>query len=304
MQQQLSGGSLTMPVVGITTSLNMPEDGSAASQSVPIAYANAVADAGGTPLLLPMLQRGADDDSFAEIAAMCDALVIVGGGVISKGMIGAQPDDLSDTPSLRDVSDTAYLSLAMTRKIPVLGICYGMQFINAHLGGAITADWQEHMGGGQEHAHSPSRGCNEHPLGSLAEGSKIERILHKAAPGATPEELLVNSYHLQGIGPEMLADGLLLTATAAGGTDDTSARQAGRQLSSRHVLLRCVSFRWVRGSIREPGRPAARHPVAPGEDACRRRCEIIWLAGRAQCSPSCSQPVSTRNAEFVARRGL
>ena len=160
-----------------------------------IAYANAVADAGGTPLLLPMLQR--DSGAYARIMALCDALVIVGGGVISKGMVGAQPDDLSDTPTLRDESDTAYLRLAMSAKKPVLGICYGMQFINAHLGGGITADWQIHMGGGAKHAHSPSRDCNEHPLGSLVEGSKIERILHDAAPGSHADQLLVNSYHLQ-----------------------------------------------------------------------------------------------------------
>ena len=40
------------PVVGITTSLSEAGD----SQSAPVAYANAVADAGGTPLLLPMLK--------------------------------------------------------------------------------------------------------------------------------------------------------------------------------------------------------------------------------------------------------
>ena len=54
-----------MPVIGITTSLNSPEDGSASSQSVPIAYANAVADAGGTPVLLPMI-----DASGARVAVV------------------------------------------------------------------------------------------------------------------------------------------------------------------------------------------------------------------------------------------
>ncbi len=204
-----------MPVIGITTSLSTP-DGSAQRQSVPIAYACAVADAGGTPLLLPMLKPHGHREGCERIMELCDALVIVGGGVISKGMIGSQPDDLSDTPTLRDESDAAYLSLAMNAKKPVLGICYGMQFINAHLGGGITADWQAYMGGGAEHAHSPSRDCNEHTLGTLVEGSKIERILHAVAPGAAANELFVNSYHLQGIGLDMLADGLAVTAIAAG----------------------------------------------------------------------------------------
>ena len=148
------------PVVGVTTSLSEAGD----SQSAPVAYANAVADAGGTPLLLPML-KDPSSPAFERICGTFDALVIVGGGVIAKGMVGAQPDDLSDTPSLRDRTDAAYIEHAIAARKPVLGICYvraahrcprlgawppqrvsvwvqGMQFINAHLGGSITADWQ------------------------------------------------------------------------------------------------------------------------------------------------------------------
>ena len=88
-----------MPVIGITTSLNTPDEGSASSQSVPIAYANAVADAGGTPILLPMIDAG---PAFARVCAMFDALVIVGGGVISKGMIGAQVYALHDSSPWRN----------------------------------------------------------------------------------------------------------------------------------------------------------------------------------------------------------
>ena len=107
------------PVVGITTSLSEAGD----SQSVPVAYANAVADAGGTPLLLPML-KDPSSPAFERICGTFDALVIVGGGVIAKGMVGAQPDDLSDTPSLRDRTDAAYIEHAISARKPVLGICY------------------------------------------------------------------------------------------------------------------------------------------------------------------------------------
>ena len=107
------------PVVGITTSLSEAGD----SQSAPVAYANAVADAGGTPLLLPML-KDPSSPAFERICGTFDALVIVGGGVIAKGMVGAQPDDLSDTPSLRDRTDAAYIEHAIAARKPVLGICY------------------------------------------------------------------------------------------------------------------------------------------------------------------------------------
>ena len=78
----------------------------------------------------------------------------------------------------------------------------GMQFINAELGGSITADWQDFNGGGDEYRHSPKRGVSEHPLSRVASGSIVERVLHSGGITQTAGTT-VNSFHLQVDGPCM-----------------------------------------------------------------------------------------------------
>jgi putative glutamine amidotransferase len=223
------------PVIGITTSINDEGD----RQGVPVAYAEAVSAGGGTPIFLPMLAEAeAAGPTFTALCGLFDGLVIVGGGVISRNMVGGQPDDLEDTPPIRDSTDAAFLRHALAAGKPVLGVCYGMQFINAELGGSITADWQAYNGGGDEFRHSPKRGVSEHPLSKVAPGSIVAKVLQsgsreheqrtRSSIDGTTAGAMVNSYHLQVIGKDMLAPGLTLTAETADGAVEAFEGRGGQ----------------------------------------------------------------------------
>lgn len=87
---------MTRPRIGITTSL---EDG---LQTLDLRYVQAVAAARGNPIIVPMLESA---EAAREFAALLDGLIITGGPGITRGLIGALPEDLPPVDVRRDRSD-------------------------------------------------------------------------------------------------------------------------------------------------------------------------------------------------------
>jgi putative glutamine amidotransferase len=126
---------------------------------------------GMSPLLVPNI--GTDADDFISVYAP-QLLVLTGG------------EDIG-TSSLRDENEVRLLNVAIERRLPVFGVCRGLQFINTHFGGSL--------GRVENHVAMP------HFVEVTSSWQKFY--------GA---EVKVNSYHNTSIMPDGLAQPLTATA--------------------------------------------------------------------------------------------
>ena len=174
---------------------------------LPRRYAERVAAAGGIPVLLPPTA------GIEAALARLDWLVLSGGGDIDPARYGAQrlPQTTSCARSGTRPSCAARRR-RWPRRMPVLGICRGMQLINVALGGSLHQHLPDVVG---HHEHAPRPGAfGEHEV-KVAPGSRLAEILgHTDLDVHQPAD--VPTHHHQGI--DRLGDGLTATAWAADGT--------------------------------------------------------------------------------------
>jgi len=106
---------MSRPLIGITSSLNANGD-----QVLEYQYVDAVVQAGGAPLVLPMTT---DRAPLQAVLERIDGLLITGGPGIERGLIGTLPSDLPPVAAKRDQADRRSFEAAQDRQLPILGIC-------------------------------------------------------------------------------------------------------------------------------------------------------------------------------------
>ncbi len=239
------------PRIGITTFSERKDRESYAS--VNDHYVRSVRAGGGLPLLFP---PAADESEWERYADLVDGVLFSGGGDLSPNLFGEDPvRGVNRISESRDRSEFALFRAARERRLPVLGICRGIQVVNVAMGGTLWQDIPTQVQGAQ--GHYPDGIPTDEPyhrVEILPGDTRLRRMF-----GAGP--IRTNSFHHQAV--RDLAPGLVVTARTADGivealeSRDPAWFLVGVQFHPEAQTLRDPSFVKLFAALAEA---AAREP--------------------------------------------
>lgn len=152
-------------------------------------YLEGIRQAGGIPVILPFTS---ENDELEQLAKMCDGFLFTGGHDVSPELYSEKPvDDSVICCRDRDEMESWYLKYAISSDKPLLGICRGIQFINAALGGTLYQDLPTQHPSEIDHHQKPPYDIPVHTV-SIVKDSPLGKLLDT-------EQLSVNSYHHQAV---------------------------------------------------------------------------------------------------------
>jgi len=127
-------------------------------------------------------------------------VILSGGNDIDPEIYGQKNQKESSVSKKRDAVEKRLLEIAIEQKIPVLGICRGMQFINVFFNGGLLR-------------------INEAPTINSSHVAKDHEIsiIEEKSRAVLGETVKVNSYHEQGLSPNELSSKLKVFAKTGDG---------------------------------------------------------------------------------------
>ena len=159
--------------------------------------------AGGDVVVLPPTRSR---ESRVRLLALADALFLPGGSDVQPLLYGSPPHPLLGAvqPDL-DLFQMELIRLAIEEKMPIFGVCRGIQILNAALGGTLVQ-------------HIPAERPYIQHLATTHKRWNVHWV--EASPGSKLESLLggrfqTNSYHHQA--PDVIAEDLVATGKAEDG---------------------------------------------------------------------------------------
>lgn len=152
-------------------------------------YMDGITAAEGIPVILPLTD---DEDTVLKLLDTVQGILLTGGHDVDPAVYGSDAiPECGAVSRERDSMESLVLKHALEKDMPVLGICRGIQFLNAYLGGSLYQDLHSERPSDTEHHQKAPYDIPVHKV-DIMEDSSLYRLLDL-------KSLSVNSYHHQAI---------------------------------------------------------------------------------------------------------
>ncbi|MEW6522354.1 MAG: gamma-glutamyl-gamma-aminobutyrate hydrolase family protein [Bacillota bacterium] len=189
-----------LPIIGVTPSYDHEKERYALSPE----YTRGIRAAGGVPVMIPFL----DEEATCRLLEVLDGIILSGGVDVDPSHFGEEPlPQLGRVCPERDRAELILTRNALERRIPVLGICRGVQVLNVAAGGTLVQDIPCQVKPSLKHSQAAPRWYPTHAV-EMDDRSTVARLL-----GAST--IRVNSFHHQSVAQP--APGFTITARAPDG---------------------------------------------------------------------------------------
>ncbi len=141
------------------------------------------------PVFVPIAES--TQNVLQEYLADYDGLLMVEGGDVNPALYGSEYSNPEEFDPIKDTIETTCFTDAYKNNKPILGFCRGLHIINVMLGGTLHSDIHEYNHSFVKHIDYDNYDGLRHHI-QIIPKTPLFRWYNS-------EELMVNSYHHQGI---------------------------------------------------------------------------------------------------------
>jgi putative glutamine amidotransferase len=172
------------PIIGIT--VEVKEDG---SYFIPSVYGKAITQAGGIPVLIPLIL----EQDVDELCKQIDGLFVTGGEDIDPSYYDTEPHiNLGRITPKLDKMEFMLVQKILEMDKPYLGVCRGLHMLNVATGGSLFQSiHSQRKEAVMQHLQNAERVHRSHPV-KVEKESRLFELLKE-------DEFKVNSFHHQAV---------------------------------------------------------------------------------------------------------